>query len=71
DFMASGVTLSASEMAGTAVLRIVVSKDSMKNATATSQGSRRLVEADGADGFGVVPMRLIRDAQLPLHHNPT
>jgi hypothetical protein len=31
-------------MVGTAVFRIVVSSDSMKNATATSQGSSRLVE---------------------------
>src|SRR5271156_3243819 len=69
--MASGVTLSASEIAGTAVLRIVVSNDSMKNATATSQGRRRLLEARGADGFGVVPMRLIREAQLSLQHKPT
>jgi hypothetical protein len=34
-------------MAGTAVFRIVVSSDSMKNATATSHGSRRLLEAAG------------------------
>src|ERR1700739_2041734 len=40
--MLSGVTLSASEIAGTAVFRIVVSSDSMKNATATSHGSSRL-----------------------------
>jgi hypothetical protein len=49
--MLSGVTLSASEMAGTAVFRIVVSSDSMKNATATSHGKSRLLEADGADGI--------------------
>ncbi len=30
-------------MAGTAVFRIVVSSDSMKNATATSHGRRRLL----------------------------
>ncbi len=29
-------------MAGTAVLRMVVSRDSMKNPTATNQGSNRL-----------------------------
>jgi hypothetical protein len=34
-------------MAGTAVFRIVVSSDSLKNATATSQGKSRLLEADG------------------------
>ena len=48
--MLSGATLRASEMAGTAVLRIVVSRDSIKNATATSHGKRRLLEADGEDG---------------------
>ena len=32
-------------MVGTAVLRIVVSSDSIKNATAISQGTRRLLEA--------------------------
>jgi hypothetical protein len=37
-------------MAGTAVFRIVVSSDSMKNATATSHGKSRLLEADGASG---------------------
>jgi hypothetical protein len=48
--MLSGATFSASEMAGTAVLRIVVSSDSMKKATATSHGKRRLLEAVGAAG---------------------
>lgn len=50
--MLSGVTLSASEMAGTAVFRIVVSSDSMKNATATSHGKSFLLEADGVDETG-------------------
>ena len=45
--MLSGVTLSASEIAGTAVLRMVVSSDSMKKATATSQGSRPLAASEG------------------------
>src|ERR1700689_981185 len=40
--MLSGCTLSACAMAGTAVLRIVVSNDSMKKPTATNHGSRRL-----------------------------
>ena len=40
--------LQRSEMTGTAVFRIVVSSDSMKNATATSQGRSRLLAADGA-----------------------
>ena len=47
--MLSGVTLSASEMPGTAVFRIVVSSDSMKNATATSHGNSRLLEFSGED----------------------
>ena len=34
-------------MAGTAVFRIVVSSDSMKNAMATSQGRRRLPDSPG------------------------
>src|ERR1039458_1731531 len=40
--MLSGGTFKASAMAGTAVFRIVVSSDSMKNPTATSHGSSRL-----------------------------
>src|SRR4030088_3388387 len=40
--MLSGGTLSASATAGTAVFRMVVSSDSMKNPTATNQGRRRL-----------------------------
>lgn len=50
--MLSGVTFSAADMAGTAVFRMVVSSDSMKNATATSHGRRRLLEAEGVDGIG-------------------
>src|SRR5580704_16914697 len=49
--MLSGVTFSACEIAGTAVFRIVVSSDSMKNATATSHGKSFLLEADGAAGI--------------------
>ena len=41
-------TSSACAIAGTAVFRIVVSKDSMKNPTATSQGSSRLAVAVSA-----------------------
>jgi len=37
-------------MAGTAVFRIVVSSDSIKNATATSHGRSRLLETDGENG---------------------
>src|ERR1700679_1805444 len=40
--MLSGAMWSASAMVGTAVLRMVESSDSMKNATATSQGRIRL-----------------------------
>jgi hypothetical protein len=39
-------------MAGTAVLRIVVSSDSMKNATATSHGKRRLEVSEGTHEDG-------------------
>ena len=42
--MLNGATSSACAIAGTAVFRIVVSSDSMKNATATSHGTRRLPE---------------------------
>jgi hypothetical protein len=45
--MLSGATPRAAEIAGTAVFRMVVSKDSIKNATATSQGKRRLDDAEG------------------------
>jgi hypothetical protein len=41
-------------MAGTAVLRIVVSSDSMKNATATSHGSSRWLATEWpGEGAGV------------------
>jgi hypothetical protein len=40
-------------MAGTAVLRMVVSSDSMKNPTATSQGSSRLAVARQRDVIGI------------------
>ena len=45
--MLSGATCKAAEIAGTAVLRIVVSSDSMKNATATNHGRRRLLATAG------------------------
>src|SRR5580658_5561793 len=41
------LTPSALETTGTAVFRMVVSSDSMKNATATSHGSRRFTDAAG------------------------
>src|SRR6185295_5170090 len=56
--MSSGVTCIAWAIAGTAVLRMVVSSDCMKNATATSQGSRRLVRSvGGGDCSAVVKTR--------------
>src|SRR6185312_10738300 len=60
--MLSGTTPSAWAMAGAAVLRMVVSSDSMKNATATSQGRNfRLRLSAGGDDVGgwdlVVSMR--------------
>src|SRR5579864_4348739 len=42
--MLSACTPKACEMAGTAVLRMVVSSDSMKKATATSHGSKFLTD---------------------------
>ena len=44
--MLSGTTPSALAIAGTAVFRMVVSSDSMKSATATSQGKSRLAAAE-------------------------
>src|SRR5260370_11744528 len=46
--MLSGVTSIACAIVGTAVLRIVVSSDCMKKATATSHGSSRLLVSVGA-----------------------
>jgi hypothetical protein len=46
--MLNGGTLSACAIAGTAVFKMVVSKDSMKNPTATNQGSNRLAVAVSA-----------------------
>jgi hypothetical protein len=43
--MLSGATWSAAAIVGTPVFRIVVSRDSMKNATAISHGSSRLLES--------------------------
>ena len=42
--MLSGATCRALAIVGTAVFRIVVSSDSMKNATATSHGTSHLPE---------------------------
>jgi hypothetical protein len=50
--MLRGATPSAEEMAGTAVLRIVVSSDSIKKATATSHGRSRLEVSEGPDEDG-------------------
>jgi hypothetical protein len=50
--MLRGATPRAEEMAGTAVLRIVVSNDSIKKATATSQGKSRLEASEGPDEDG-------------------
>src|ERR1700753_3868104 len=48
--MLSGPTCNAAEIAGTAVFRIVVSSDSMKNETATSHGKSLLAASVGEDG---------------------
>jgi hypothetical protein len=50
--MLRGVMRRAAEMAGTAVLRIVVSSDSMKNATATSHGRSLLAAFEGTNEDG-------------------
>ena len=47
-------------MAGTAVFRIVVSSDSMKNATATSHGKSRLVEILGTGENAVLEGELMK-----------
>src|SRR5579863_3826520 len=49
--MLSGATFNAAAIAGTAVFKMVVSKDSMKNATATSHGNNRLLEASSETAF--------------------
>ena len=51
--MLSGATLRASAMTGAAVFRIVVSNDSMKKATATSQGNNRRLADMGRKGFEI------------------
>src|SRR5690349_11616944 len=62
--MSSGVTCIACAIAGTAVLRIVVSSDCMKNATATSHGSRRLMVSPGDDVVWTS-----RSMVIPLYDN--
>jgi hypothetical protein len=60
--MLRGVTCKASATIGTAVFRIVVSRFSIKNATATSQGRSCLAEAEGGcDGapMGRIPRLVI------------
>ena len=46
--MLSGATFKAAAIVGTAVFKMVVSSDSMKNATATSHGSNRLLNVPTA-----------------------
>ena len=60
--MLSGATWSAAAIVGTAVFRIVVSSDSMKNATAISHGSRRWLESDkiGSGATGTVGLGGLR-----------
>ena len=47
---ARGATCRAAAMVGTAVFRIVVSSDSMKNATAIIHGSNRCAASDSTGG---------------------
>jgi hypothetical protein len=58
--MLRGATPRAEEMAGTAVLRIVVSSDSIKKATATSHGRSRLEASEGSDEDGAAINGLAR-----------
>ncbi len=65
--MLSTLTPSASEMTGAAVFRMVVSSDSMKKATATSQGSMRLVASSGGlDGAGTAGTGFFFRVMRPL-----
>src|ERR1700690_943172 len=61
--MLRGTTSSAFAMAGTAVLRMVVSSDSMKSATATSQGKSRFAAAEIS---GARSGALVRASGRPL-----
>src|SRR5260370_15209 len=60
--MLSGVTSIACAIVGTAVLRIVVSSDCMKKATATSHGNSRLVVSVGVGGGAMVVAMVSRGA---------
>src|SRR5580704_1972312 len=62
--MLSGATWSASAIVGRAVLRIVESSCSMKKATATSHGKRRLL----ASGVGEGGIGLVRRRKRAPHH---
>jgi hypothetical protein len=65
--MLSGATLRASAMAGAAVFRIVVSNDSIKNATATSHGNNSLLAvcSEGAvSGLGMAALRYVLNAVI-------
>jgi hypothetical protein len=66
--MLNGATLSASAIAGTAVFKIVVSNDSMKNATATSHGSNVLLVVRTGEtevGFGMAAQRYVLNMYGP------
>ena len=72
----SGATWSAVAIVGTAVLRIVVSSDSIKNATAISHGSTCLLEAAGGgcekrDSIGLGVLKSNAIGMLPNHLRPS
>src|SRR5271167_3679934 len=70
--MLRGATRSAKDMAGTAVLRIVVSSDSIKKATATSHGKRRLEASEGSNEDGGAinwPDEFIETAGKLIYYN--
>jgi hypothetical protein len=57
--MLNGATFSAAAIVGTAVFKMVVSSDSMKNATATSHGSNALLVLPGVMGDENFALELI------------
>src|ERR1035438_9366416 len=75
--MLSGATLRASAIEGTAVFKIVVSSDSMKNATAISHGNSRMLAAESkgpadASGAALICFTFVASGCIGLseHANP-
>lgn len=72
--MLSGATFRASAIAGAAVFKIVVSSDSMKKATATSQGKSRLLDVSivvAGSGFRMAATTVCRKyTEVSMRHVP-